>query len=199
VITYQLTIDEVALRRAFTNWKERLPKLNRLILSRFGNEVVGVAQQHFMTGQAIRVRTGRLRGSMDFRMTTDYEARVGDLRAGSNVKYAAMQEFGGTITPKKGKYLAIPIYRGAESTTMPRSPRDFSDLFFLRLAGKPFLARKSGRAGARLELMFALKTSVTIRPHNYLRNAFDWFFASGRAATLAESTTNEFIRENWGA
>lgn len=65
---------------------------------------------------------------------------------------------GGTVTPKRGRYLAIPANPIAEQY----SPREF-DLFFFR-------SKRTGTAGLaakgedKLRVMYWLKTSVTHQP-----------------------------------
>ncbi|MCL4528667.1 MAG: HK97 gp10 family phage protein [Chloroflexi bacterium] len=80
---------------------------------------------------------------------------------GTNVEYAAIHEFGGTITAKKSKYLAIPV------GTYTGSPRDHEDL-------KP---RKSANGWVLLDasgaIQYVLKTSVQIPAQPYLRPAMD--------------------------
>lgn len=63
--------------------------------------------------------TGRLMNSIDFRASSD-EAVIG-----TNVKYAAVQNFGATIKPKKGKYLKFKGPDGwifAGKVTIPARP-----------------------------------------------------------------------------
>lgn len=74
----------------------------------------------FRKGQPLR-DTGRLMNSITHRTGPDY------IEIGTSVKYAAIQQFGGTIRPKRGKFLvfkpkgsANPIF--AREVTIPARP-----------------------------------------------------------------------------
>jgi HK97 gp10 family phage protein len=81
---------------------------------------------------------------------------------GTDVVYAAIQEFGGTVSAKNGKYLAIPI------GDFNDSPKNHSDLKLRKTGGgNLIMVDASGKA------QYVLQTSVTIPPHPYLRPAMD--------------------------
>jgi len=82
--------------------------------------------------------------------------------------YAAANEYGATITAKKG-YLAIPCHPAAKD----RRPGDFSDLVFIPGSNKghAFLAKVYKNGGR--ENYFLLKRTVKIPERSYLRGAFD--------------------------
>jgi HK97 gp10 family phage protein len=79
---------------------------------------------------------------------------------GTDVVYAAIQEFGGTITPKHAAHLAIPMTDRAASYP----PRSFPGK--LHVQGK-CLADEMGQP------QYALATSVTLPAQPYLRPALD--------------------------
>lgn len=83
----------------------------------------------------------------------------------STSPYAAIAEYGGTIRPKKGRYLAIPL-RGQR-----HGPRSEPGLF-VRMAksGHPLLARRIGRS---IEPRFALRRFVERKPGRFMRPAFE--------------------------
>jgi len=86
---------------------------------------------------------------------------------GSNLVYAAMQEFGGSVVPVYAKALTIPISPRA----VGKRARDFDDLWMLKRAdGPPLLMRGSGDD---LEAMFVLLKKVTIPKQPYLRPALE--------------------------
>lgn len=104
-------------------------------------------------------RTNFWRGIAD---ATEYEEGSADA-TGATVKISdgrfALRYFGGVVTPKKGKYLAIPLTAEAAAAG---SPREFLDLFPINgRGGNKFLARKIPSGVARL---FLLTTSATHRP-----------------------------------
>lgn len=86
---------------------------------------------------------------------------------GSNVIYAAIQEFGGVITPVYKKALTIPISPEAYG----KRAGDFDNLFMLERDGKPpLLVRKNGD---EIEPMFVLLKKVEIPKQPYLRPALE--------------------------
>lgn len=93
------------------------------------------------------------------------EERYAEVAVGTDLEYAAMQEFGGTIVPKNVSYLAIPLTAAAEACV---SPRGFSGPL------RPvFFGMEGMLVDAAGEAQYALKKSVTIPAHPYLRPALD--------------------------
>lgn len=85
------------------------------------------------------------------------------------VKIARAHEYGVTIHPKNGKYLAIPakIARG-------RRPREFTDLVFIPSKSGGLLVKQGkGSKGTRSEIYFYLVRSVTIPERSFIRSGFD--------------------------
>jgi phage gpG-like protein len=83
------------------------------------------------------------------------------ISVGTDLEYAAIHEFGGVVTPKHAKYLAIPV-NGATG-----SPLDRDDLHpVLSGSGSLVLVDETG-------VQFILKDSVTIPAQPYLRPAVD--------------------------
>lgn len=81
---------------------------------------------------------------------------------GTNLEYAAIHEYGGTIRAKTSKYLAIPI------GDRIGSPRKYSDLRVKKTGkGNLLLVDGSGKA------QYVLKASVVISARPYLRPALD--------------------------
>ena len=81
---------------------------------------------------------------------------------GTAIEYAAIHEFGGTIVPKRARYLAIPVgsYTG--------SPLEHGDLQMRETRGGN-LVMVDGAGNVQ----YVLKTSVTIPARPYLRPAAD--------------------------
>lgn len=85
------------------------------------------------------------------------------------LKVAGAHEFGAHITPKKSKYLTIPLSK--EYNAVKAS--EVSGLFFYKSDnGNAFLARKKGKRG-KLELCYLLKTSVDIPERSFIRAGYD--------------------------
>lgn len=80
---------------------------------------------------------------------------------------ANVHEFGATIRPTKGKYLAIPISRESKG----KSPLDFQGLVFLPLGSNAgIFARTKGKT---VKPLFLLKKKVVIPERSFVRTSFD--------------------------
>jgi len=88
-----------------------------------------------------------------------------EVAVGTDLEYAAIQEFGGVIKPKNAKFLAIPVSSAAKQHV---SPGNYPDK--LNFVPRPSGGMLVDRAG---EIHFILQTSVTIPAHPYLRPALD--------------------------
>lgn len=81
-----------------------------------------------------------------------------------NVKYGRIHNFGGTIVPKKAKFLSIPITKEAKKY----SPRDYpGKLFPLKKNDKLYLAEKRGKS-ERVKVIYQLVKSVKIPARKFL-------------------------------
>lgn len=86
---------------------------------------------------------------------------------------AHAHEYGATIKPKKGKYLAIPLTKEAQAAG---SPRAFSDLRFVNAKdGKLLMVRDKKKRGGKTEsvAMYLLVKSVTLPERSFIRASFD--------------------------
>ena len=131
--------------------------------------------QQAVSGPVLAVRSGNLRGSLQVDLPhVEGDAMVSSIGVtGSAAVYGKFLIHGGTITPKRGKYLPIPVGPALTGARVPRyaSARDVPDLHFIprTRSGNPILAKIVGRGTRRhLEPYFVLKTSVTIGPHDYV-------------------------------
>jgi HK97 gp10 family phage protein len=150
--------------------EELITKLNAMSAAATGEALISTAQAG---GEIIRnaaianihdenlIQTGNLSRSIHTEISeaTDSQATV-DI--GTDLVYAAIHEFGGTITAKNGKYLAIPVgsYKG--------SPNDHPDLKLRKTGGGTLLM-----VDAAGTAQYVLKSSVTIPAQPYLRPAMD--------------------------
>ncbi len=126
-----------------------------------------------LSGQVLRVRSGRLRSSITHRVAQEGDDTVA--RVGTNVIYAKIHEYGGTITPKNAQYLTIPLpvaltaagvarYRARDLISQP-SLGGFKATFFRNhvLYGK--------YPSGRVVPVFVLKKSVRIPERSYMRSS----------------------------
>jgi phage gpG-like protein len=96
------------------------------------------------------------------------------------MKYAKLQNFGGTVTAKSGKYLAIPLPT-LSKTDRHKSPREFKNTFFAKsrngnliLFEKTDTARlnfqgKRKKAEGGIRPLFVMKESVTIKARPFMK------------------------------
>lgn len=118
---------------------------------------------------APKVRTDRLRSSI--------QGRVKDLtislRAGGTaVRYARIQEYGGTVRPRRSRFLAVPLDAAKTGAGVSRyaSPRDVPDTYIITGSdGSPVIMQKVEKGDDRP--MFVLRRQVTIRKKLYLTKA----------------------------
>lgn len=99
-------------------------------------------------------------------------------RVGTNNVYARIQEYGGRIRAKKGKFLPIPV--GVEGQRAAKAANGDIRKLNLRLVrtkgGKLLLVKdeagtKKGK-GARSQILFVLKKEVYLPPRPYIRPAY---------------------------
>ncbi len=107
-------------------------------------------------GGTTLVESRRLANSINYQINGDR------IPVGTNLIYAKIQHEGGIITPKKAKYLAIPLTPAAKAMR----PRDFTDTFI----NKGVIFRKL--EGGKIEALYALKKQVKIpaRPYMFIDN-----------------------------
>jgi hypothetical protein len=89
------------------------------------------------------------------------------------VFYARIQEEGGTIVPKKAKYLTIPLPAAlnANGTPKKQKARDWDKTFIIESKkGNLLIVRREGKA---LTPLYVLKTQVYIPPRLNLRASVD--------------------------
>jgi HK97 gp10 family phage protein len=148
-----------ALRAAFKKLDENM-RANTL---RKGALAGGQVIRNGASRRAPR-KSGNLRRSIvaEVKESNDEQATI---EIGTNLDYAAIQEFGGTIVPKKAKLLAIPVTKTAERF----APREYPGKLHMVISG----GMPVGLADASDKLQYALKRFVTIKAHPYLRPAFD--------------------------
>ncbi len=107
---------------------------------------------------------------------------VGEVSAGGNVAglrvpYARIHEYGGTIVPVRGEYLAIPVGPALNSIGRARyeSARQAPGLTFLtsRKGNLLLVKTKPGKEGGEpgIEVWYVLRRSVTLPARRYLRDA----------------------------
>ena len=175
--------DLKKLRAAFERFR-KLGRSPRPVLGRIGLYVRREAQRRLRTRRRDwGPPTGRLRNSLAMRLGDNFVV------VGSNLVYAAIQQLGGVVRPKTGRYLAIPATtqlrrRGVWPRDLPRGSMKFVWAADIQIGTHrwrgPALVRAAEAAPARPgsrqratrgqlgEVMFALVRQVKIRGRPFL-------------------------------
>ncbi len=132
-----------------------------------------------ISGSILNVRSGQLRASIGSRVDSTDSGPVATIgsgaRQGRRIPYADIQETGGTIRPKIGQFLTIPLKDAQTPSGVTRfSARDvmggltkYRGSFINK--GIIFGIINKGRSSKKsIVPLFALKRSVTIKPSHYL-------------------------------
>ena len=161
--------------------------LRRLVRSTLKDAAFGAeraAKLRVTGGNPLNSRSGRLRasirsGARSGSRSTQAGTIEGFLRAGGPsrrgvVRYARLQEFGskGPITPKKGKWLAIPTKAQKTAAGVSRGgPRTVQGLWFHQ--AHPDKAYLLKRIGGKNIALFLLRKSVVVPARPFLRPSID--------------------------
>jgi len=125
----------------------------------------GKVASDYLSGQALKRRTGRLARSVDGWMEGPLDGVVGVSEDSGVEDYKwLLGDEQKTITPKKAKFLAIPIGEGLTASGVPRfaSPRQVPDGFFVSTKGRLLFGTKRGKRG-KFRPLFTLVKSVLVQ------------------------------------
>lgn len=151
-------LDKVA--KSLARWPKKAP---RTISKHLRVEGIGTVKKlKRVTTRNLTRRTGQLaRGWVLPQMATGFGSVT--MTFVNETKYARIQEEGGTITPKRSKFLAIPLDAAKTAAGVARiSPRDLPDR--QTFVAKGIIFFKSSKNDPKPTPMFALKKSVTLPP-----------------------------------
>ena len=130
-----------------------------------GQHAASKVKTEYLTGQALKARTGLLRKAVTSWQPGDTETVVGvEARSGVDSYKWLLGDDQKTIVPTKSKFLAIPIAENLTGAGVPRftSPRQVEDGFFVRTGGRLLFGRKQGKRG-RFRPLFTLVKSVLVQ------------------------------------
>ncbi len=125
----------------------------------------GKVASDYLSGQALKRRSGNLARAVDGWMAGDLDGVVGVKPNSAVSKYAwLLTDEQKTITPKNAKFLTIPIGENLTSAGVARysSPRQVPDGFFIKSKGKLLFGYKKGKRG-KFRPLFVLVKSVFIQ------------------------------------
>lgn len=115
-------------------------------------------------------RTGTLSRSVQVDVGGLIRGSQKRVKIGTDIIYARIHEFGGTIQAKGGG-LAVPIHADAKrASDQGRGPRDFNDLTYISRPGKPPLLVRD--KGGQWDIMYVLPKSVVMPARPVWRPTF---------------------------
>jgi len=171
--------DEEKVVTALYETGDRAGDLKRP-LADFGERLVRKISKR-LSGPVLKEKTGRLKGSLTHEETGDsLEVSAG---GADEVDYASIHHYGGTIKPKKKKFLTIPFPGGPADKRVPLRAADFNDTF---VAKGIIFQEKDGD----IEPLFILRKSVKMpaKPYMYLESSDEEYLNNSIA---------EFITGAW--
>lgn len=128
------------------------------------------------SGRSLHQRSGSLAKSWqvgEAELTVRERGAAVEGTLGSSHPASRIQQTGGDVTPKRARYLAVPLAPAKTAAGVSRfpSPRDVPGLFFVQSrAGNKLLARARGKG---IEPWYVLLKRTRIPPSEYLTNALD--------------------------
>jgi len=125
----------------------------------------GSVATNYLSGQALKRRTGQLAKSVDGWLDSDFDGVVGVRDDAAVAKYKwLLTDEQRTIVPKNSKFLAIPIGENLTGAGVAKysSPRQVEDGFFVRTGGKLLFGRRNGKRG-KFRALFVLVKSVFVQ------------------------------------
>ncbi len=121
--------------------------------------------ENYLSGQALKRRTGQLAREVDGWMAAELEGVVGvpETSTVSTYKWLLGEEEK-TIVPRNAKFLTIPIGENLTGAGVPRftSPRQVPDGFFVSTKGRLLFGTKRGKRG-KFRPLFTLVKSVFVQ------------------------------------
>ena len=135
----------------------------------------GKVSAEYLSGQSLKRRTGRLAAAVDGWMAGPTEGVVGVRPDSAVEKYKwLLGDESKTITPKRAKFLTIPIGENVTGAGVARfsSPRQVPDGFFVNTGGRLLFGYKKGKKG-KFRALFVLVKSVFVQGSGALYDGVD--------------------------
>lgn len=134
-----------------------------------GKQATGHIAANKLSGQELARRTGNLARDLDAWRAAPYDVEIGIREKSRSNKYAwLLGDEQHVITPKRAKFLAIPIGEAKTAAGVARyeGPRDaaarLGNTFFVRSGGKLLFGYKVGKKG-KFRPLFVLVKSVLVQ------------------------------------
>lgn len=162
---FRRSVDRYGLALALLIQKETVKNVDKT----FGKNSVGKPWDvgHRKQRGGVKLRQEVSRANITKESNSTWSFNLGS----DMVPYAAIHEFGGVITPKKAKWLAIPLQNIASG----KSPREFQNLVFVPSKNNRntayFIDAEAANAGREDLAVFMLRKFVTMPARPYVTPA----------------------------
>ncbi|HNX82477.1 MAG TPA: HK97 gp10 family phage protein [Candidatus Omnitrophota bacterium] len=191
-------------KNEFNNIYRKMGKIQngmQKVFTRFSMEVANQLQDN-VSNKILKVRTGRLRSSIQSRVSGEgwaMQAMIGSgVRNGKRVTYANILEDGGTIRPVSGQYLTIPLGAAKTSAGAPRfSARDVMNgmtPYTTSVILDGIIYGVTGNKTSKLTPLFVLKRSVKIPAFRYMATTVRQM-STGKSTILDQIAKNVIEKE----
>ena len=170
---FELTVDTSKFMRAVGRIPGAAKYARREICDQLGKRFIAdFIRKAFAGRPRLKNRTGNLRRSFGHQIVERQDGTQVLVR--SNSQYAALQEHGGTVTPKRSKWLTIPVGPALTAAGVARGPARSFDLSF-RPTKSPATALLVNAKGV---VYFVLKKSAKVPPRLKMRASWAPFIGA---------------------
>lgn len=155
--------------------REAVPTAARSALGTLGQRSTAVVRG-LLSGNRLAVRSGRLRNSVGMEVKATGVGIELEVWAGrdANVKYAALQEHGGVVRPRNGRFLAIPVGPARTGAGVTKGGWESPRTAPVKLRFVPIRGGTMGRLvmdqRGKSTTAYLLVRSVKIKPTHYMRD-----------------------------
>lgn len=155
-----------------------VPTAARSALGTLGQRSTAVVRG-LLSGNRLAVRSGRLRNSVGMEVKATGEGIELEVWAGrdANVRYAALQEHGGVVRPKRGRFLAIPVGPAKTGAGVTKGGWESPRTAPVKLRFVPIRGGTMGRLvmdqRGKSTTAYILVRSVKVKPTHYMRDTAD--------------------------
>lgn len=124
--------------------------------------------QEVLAGKVLHRRTGHLASSTRWKVRPSKKSVLLDLKSG--VPYANIHEYGGTIRPKRKKFLTVPLPAAQTPAGVTKPLKGFKNTFIIRSrSGGLLIVQDTGDGG--IIPLFVLKKKVKIPARKWASKA----------------------------
>lgn len=104
MVEHKIQLNDKEVKVNVNRLVRKTPDLSRQVLGELGEAIVARTNTHYLSGQVLKRKTGKLAQSVNYKYNNDWSISVG-----SNVRYAAIHEYGGEIYPRTAGALHFQV------------------------------------------------------------------------------------------